>query len=142
MAASQRIKGKNGERELASLLREHLGDSAISRNLQQSRNGGYDLNGPVLERFAVEVKRAAMPKISTWWAQACEQAANRIPVLAYRLDRHDWHFIVPLGALHNGFDAGNYGMTATLGLAEFCTNLASPRLALPLCRQCLSPGGK
>ncbi|CAK0775992.1 hypothetical protein CCP3SC15_530007 [Gammaproteobacteria bacterium] len=119
MSASQRRKGANGERELAALLRDHLG-MAIERNLQQTSDGGHDLNGPALERFAVEVKRAAEPKLSAWWAQACEQAGGgRVPVLAYRIDRHSWYFVMPLGALHPGFDAGDHGMTATLGLEEF-----------------------
>lgn len=56
LTANSQRKGKEGERELARLLREHLGDG-VSRNLEQARNGGADLNG--LPGWCVEVKRAA-----------------------------------------------------------------------------------
>lgn len=39
MSAMQRRKGADGERELARLLREHLG-ADVTRNLLQSRHSG------------------------------------------------------------------------------------------------------
>ena len=61
MAAMQRRKGKAGELELARLLRELLG-ATVARNLAQTRQGGCDLLG--LDGWAVEVKRAALPRLA------------------------------------------------------------------------------
>ena len=44
MPVSERRKGADGERELAKLLYDRLGVE-LKRNLEQSRNGGYDLEG-------------------------------------------------------------------------------------------------
>lgn len=117
MGAMQKRKGRSGEQELARLLRDELGDQ-VARNLEQAREGGADIKGTP---FILEVKRAATPQIPAWWRQAEAQAAakNGIACLAYRLDRHDWQFIIPLGAIHQGFSAENTSLTVTVGLAEF-----------------------
>lgn len=54
MSASAIRKGRSAERELARLLRGHLGEG-IARSLQQSAVGGHDLLG--IGRLALEVKR-------------------------------------------------------------------------------------
>lgn len=89
MGSSQRNKGANGERELAKLLYDRLGIE-LKRNLEQSRNGGYDLEG--LPDFAIEVKRHEKLEVNKWWEQTVSQAerSNRIPVLAYRQNRKPW----------------------------------------------------
>ncbi len=117
MSKQQVDKGKGGERELAKLLRPMLGET-ITRNLQQSRDGGGDLNGT---RFALEVKRARTPRLNEWWQQTCVQAntIGRIPCLAYRLDRHPWKFMLPLGALVNSVDPTDHDLTTIIGLSEF-----------------------
>ena len=71
MTAMQRRKGKVGELEVVRLLRELLGAN-VARNLEQSRQGGADLLG--LPGWAIEVKRAARPRLSEWWVQTCSQA--------------------------------------------------------------------
>lgn len=123
MSAMQRTKGACGERELAKLLSEQLGCD-VTRNLLQTRDGGIggDLCGlPV----CLEVKRAAKPTMATWWRQACSQAVNNdgtgIPVLAYRLDYQPWRFVVPLGALADGFGEQLWDLqfTAELSLDGF-----------------------
>ena len=90
-----RRKGASGERELAHLLEKHL-DVKLVRNLSQSRDGGHDLTG--LDNMAFEVKRTAKSQLSAWWKQAVVQAEDvgRVPVLAYRLDRQSWRFVVAL----------------------------------------------
>jgi Holliday junction resolvase len=117
MGMMQKRKGKVGERELAGLLRDLLG-STITRNLQQSRDGGADIDGVP---FAMEVKRAARPRLAEWWQQACVQAeaTGGTPCLAWRIDRYDWQFMLPLGAVHQGFDPSDYSLTITVGLPAF-----------------------
>jgi hypothetical protein len=115
-----REKGSRGERELAALLCAHLGDSTIQRNLSQCRDGGEDLGGSLtLGAFAIEVKRCEERCLAVWWAQACEQASGRIPVLAYRANRAPWRFVVPLGAIHSGFRPEDTEVTVTLSLEAF-----------------------
>ena len=71
MAAMQRTKGAAGERELARLLRDHLGAEVV-RNWVQARPGGADLLG--VHGWAIEVKRAARARLNEWWQQTCQQA--------------------------------------------------------------------
>jgi len=106
MGAMQRRKGADGERELIALLREHLGEE-LARNLDQARDGGADLTGGVLlAGYAIEVKRAAKPALKSWWEQAFSQAYGiadgRAPVLAYRLDRQRWQFVMSIAEFIGG----------------------------------------
>lgn len=98
MSAMQRRKGASAERELVRLLSEHL-DVTVTRNLNQSRDGGCDLLG--VGPFALECKRQEKLSLASWWRQAVTQAeaAELIPVLAYRQSRQPWRFVVPLAAL-------------------------------------------
>lgn len=99
MGIKSRRKGAAGEREFINMLKDYLGDDTIKRNLEQTRDGGQDALG--IEGWALEVKRAAEPKLAAWWAQAVEQAKGRgEPALAYRLDRKPWRVIVPMCAFH------------------------------------------
>jgi len=119
MSMMQKRKGRLGEQELARLLRDELGDQ-VTRNLQQSREGGADLEGTP---FVLEVKRAKTPKVLEWWRQACAQAqtANGVPALVYRIDHKEWMAVLPLGAVHPGFyDTMDFGLTVVMGLREFC----------------------
>lgn len=94
--ASRRRKGHDGERELARLLAQALGDRTIARNLGQEREGGFDIAGRALRHFAVEAKVAETPRWSEWLNQAREQAGElRIPVLARR-EGGRWRFLVEL----------------------------------------------
>ncbi|HPQ97605.1 MAG: hypothetical protein KDI44_12855 [Thiothrix sp.] len=109
---NSRTKGKQGELEFAHLLHDHLGVK-ITRNLEQSRNGGHDLRvhegeqspaATALRRFAMEVKRygtVTPGDIASWWGQAVRQAqqVGALPLLAYRANRADWSVMIPLGAL-------------------------------------------
>lgn len=118
MSAMQKRKGKGGELELAHLLTERLG-TIVRRNLGQSRAGGHDL---LLPGWALEVKRAASPQLATWWQQTLLQAryAGTRPVLAYRLDRAPWRFIVRLTDLLPACTDQPESLTATLCLDGFC----------------------
>lgn len=95
MGRSQRNKGKRGEREFLNQLGELL-DCDLSRNLNQSANGGADSLS--LPGWAVEVKRQERLSIEAWWNQAVTQAEadNRKPLLAFRRNRTEWRVVLSL----------------------------------------------
>ena len=94
---SARNKGVAAERELAKILGDRLGIT-LTRNLEQTRAGGFDLLG--LDGYALEVKRCENVQISQWWSQAVRQAgSDLIPVLAYRQSRKPWSIVVSLAWL-------------------------------------------
>jgi len=92
---SSRVKGAAAERELFALLNSLLGRDAFKRNLTQTRSGGADHEDGDLP-IALEVKRQEKLNIGTWLKQAREQAAGRIPALAYRQSREEWTVLVEL----------------------------------------------
>mgnify|MGYP003599569854 CR=1 FL=1 len=92
-----RNKGSNGERELALLLTGWTAGTTkltLTRNLEQTRGGGHDLNGLESYGMSVEVKRVEVKAINSWWAQAQRQAdaLKLLPVLAWRQNRQPWRF--------------------------------------------------
>lgn len=104
-------KGKAGEREFCMTLSSLTG-LQLERNLEQTRSGGHDISlasgnshnevTRQINKFAIEVKRYARAQpgdISRWWKQAVQQAdrVNRLPMLAYRLDRERWQCMVHIG---------------------------------------------
>ena len=54
MPVNSRGKGKRGELEFVNYLRDELGEG-ITRNLDQTRDGGRDILG--VPGFCIEVKR-------------------------------------------------------------------------------------
>lgn len=127
MGTMQRRKGKAGELELARLLRKLLGAN-VARNLEQTRQGGADLLG--LSGWAVEVKRAALPRLSKWWLQTCSQAeaTGQRPALFYRLDRQPWRVVVALRHVATGFESAPLAMRLETDLDCFA---ALAREAMP-----------
>lgn len=123
MSAMQRLKGAAAERELARLLTAELG-AVVTRNLEQCRDGGASGDLLNIPGFSLEVKRAATPRLGAWWAQAVGQAekCGRIPALAYRLDRRDWRFLLPLSALADDLNTQPplLGLAAELSIEGFC----------------------
>lgn len=104
-----RSKGQRGEREAAALVTGWLKEVvtaagiehpvALSRNLDQTRDGGYDLVG--LDWLALEVKRHETLQVSQWWKQAVRQAKDgQVPVLMYRQNRTAWKFRLRMTAIH------------------------------------------
>ena len=122
MGKMQRNKGASGERECLSLLQERLGID-LSRNLQQTRNGGADCMG--ISGIALEIKRAKKPELKGWWEQAVKQAfdSKKVPVLAYRIDRQQWVFVTPLELISPSFvwDCYELQYAASLTIEGFCT---------------------
>lgn len=91
---TSRNKGQRGEREVADIIYYATGIQ-VSRNLEQTRNGGHDLNG--IPGVSIEVKRQEILCLPAWWRQTLAQAKrndNAIPVLAYRQNKRPWIFLV------------------------------------------------
>ena len=84
MSVMQRNKGKTGEREVAAILRDHLGVEVHRNWMGQSAQGGSDLAG--LDDWSVEVKLCDRLDMSACWRQAQGQAATegKRPVLIWR----------------------------------------------------------
>ena len=94
MSKASRIKGQQGERELADIFSEELGIN-LFRNLGQERDGGSDLTVPSsLGPIGVQVKRQERAKINPWLRQARDDVANSeeeaVPVVAWRANGKKW----------------------------------------------------
>ena len=97
-----RNKGQRGERELCELLLRSLDIEAVTRNLDQVREGGADIMD--IPGLAIEVKRQEVLSVNVWWKQAVKQAVDtgRMPVLAYRQNRKPWYFCLPASLIVPG----------------------------------------
>jgi hypothetical protein len=108
MAINIRGKGQRGERESIVLLQAWAGPVMqarglppleLTRNLVQSRSGGYDILG--LDWLALEVKRHENLAVPQWWRQTVKQTGpGQIPFLMYRQNRTRWKFRTQLFAAH------------------------------------------
>ena len=111
-----RSKGQEGEREvirlLAPIVEEVCGqESTLSRNLNQTREGGHDIVG--LDWLAIEVKRQETLDVENWWRQTLRQAGDkREPVLIYRQNRKSWHVVM-------WAKVGEHRCRATISLQDF-----------------------
>lgn len=97
MGKMSRDKGARGEREAIAVLADELGakiGKQLSRNLQQTRDGGTGGDILSLGVWRIEVKRAQAPLYSVWWRQAVDQAGDGVPVIMSRLDRQRWQLRV------------------------------------------------
>lgn len=94
---NSRRKGKDGELELASLLKFH----GYTARRGQQFSGGKDSPDVVcspLKDFHFEVKRTNRGDIYGWMEQATRDAnGKKIPVVMHRRDRQDWVAILPAG---------------------------------------------
>jgi hypothetical protein len=104
MAKMQRAKGQSGEREVATLLNQLVGEIRhlkglpalnpkelpFQRNQNQSAVGGSDITNPF--SLAIEVKRCETLSINAWWRQCIDQAEREggLPILFYRKSRQPW----------------------------------------------------
>lgn len=98
MTAMQRNKGKAGEREIASIVRDLTGWD-VQRRVRQ-HDGDSDLLG--VPGWSAEVKRhrtATRGELAAWWRQTVDQADDQLPVLFYRPDRGEWRAVWPVALL-------------------------------------------
>lgn len=123
---NSRAKGAQAERSFIKELSEHLGDALtqpLKRNLEQTRNGGHDIEG--LDGWAIEIKRYRVIKeadINRFWGQAVDQAKRigATPVLAYREDFRSWRVRVPMGFMNAEWNA-DVDFTIEVSLVAFAT---------------------
>lgn len=87
-----RNKGKVGEREVATLIREYFPDIPVERSWQV--RGGEGRPDVVAQGLGlhIEVKRGRLPNIRAAYRQACRDSAGStlIPVAVTRADRDVW----------------------------------------------------
>lgn len=103
MGKKSRDKGANGERELASLLRDLLQLPVIRTGMTQAGTAETDKSYFDLEiggTLGIEVKRHARftdAHIERFWMETVEQSklSSKIGVLAYRPDNQIWRIVVP-----------------------------------------------
>lgn len=93
---SNRNRGAAAERELARWIRDELGID-VSRQLKQFQEAQhFDLTpvGP----FGVEIKYHARLNVREWHKQAVvsAKACELIPVVAYKVARKGWRFVLPV----------------------------------------------
>lgn len=103
----RRNKGAAGEREVAALLSDELGQ-VVKRHLGQARDGGHDIQ---IGRFVIEVKRQERLAIEEWCRQveaACTTVSNidedgelgrPVPVVVFRRNGQPWRAVVPMNFL-------------------------------------------
>ena len=88
---TSRTKGHNFERLICNKINAKMVESdlpyEVSRNLDQTRDGGSDIVG--LHNYTIECKRYAKgcrPQ-KAWWDQVVKSADNTIPLLIYKFGR-------------------------------------------------------
>ena len=93
MPINSRNKGKVGELELAEVLRSHGFDS---RRGQQFKGGGDSPDVTGIPGWHIECKRVEKGNLYDWYAQACRDAASKVPVVIHRRSREPWVVILRL----------------------------------------------
>lgn len=91
MGKMQRDKGKEGEREVARILREHGWDDS-HRTSQYCGNTGDASDVVGLPGFHIEVKRHEAIRLDEWWKQTVKESQKKsdIPLLVFRKSRQKW----------------------------------------------------
>jgi hypothetical protein len=89
-----RSKGANGEREAAKWLQEKFKlEKTPQRNLEQVREGGFDLTG--FHPFALEIKRCQVLAKRKWWLQVVNACMEwHVPVVMFRQNGNSWSFLI------------------------------------------------
>ena len=98
--STSRTKGHNFERLICNKINEQMIEAdlpyTVSRNLDQTRDGGSDILG--LPNYTIECKRYAKgcrPQ-KAWWDQVTTAAAGEtIPLLVYKFDRSPVEVMFP-----------------------------------------------
>jgi len=118
MGIMQRRKGAAGERELCRLFADYLGGE-WSRNLKQYQQAQHgDIEQLVAGRYLVEVKNQAELRIPEWWRQACAAAdmAKAAPLLAYKVARQGWRFVLPMNEAQAARSSWSHDLRYTMTL--------------------------
>lgn len=98
MGKMSREKGKRGERELASILKNKYGYDCRRGQQYCGANGDADVVG--LPYLHIEVKRVERPNIKAAIEQAYrDKKEDEIPVAVHRRNHEEWSVSVLLGDL-------------------------------------------
>lgn len=93
MSTNSKQKGKRGEREFASLLREHGYDARRGQQFSGSKESP-DVVCKDLEKLHFEVKRTEQLSLYVAMSQAIGDAGDdKIPVVAHRRNDCEWLLI-------------------------------------------------
>lgn len=97
MPINSRNKGKVGELELVSFLKDHGYGEAFRGQQFHGGADSPDVVVPGLEGVHFECKRVEKGNLYDWLKQAKRDSAEgEIPVVAHRKNREDWVAILPL----------------------------------------------
>ena len=115
---SNRNRGAAAERELARWIRDELGID-VARELKQFQQAQhFDLTpvGP----FGIECKYHARLNVKDWWKQAAAsaKASALVPVVAYKVARKGWRFVLPHTSAQGEW-SHDYEFTVDVGPACF-----------------------
>lgn len=96
MGASQREKGKRGEREAAALLRG-IGYTDAHRTAQYCGNTGQADDVIGVDGLHIEVKRCETMRLPDWMKQATADCtdSDKIPVVMHRRNGEPWYVTLP-----------------------------------------------
>jgi Holliday junction resolvase len=105
-----RNKGKQGEREVAALLRDTFGIDA--RRAQQHKGGEESADVVGIDGLHIEVKRTE--RFNRWEAldQAEYDCGANVPLIAHRKSRKPWLLII------KAEDMGRFAAAVTRALRE------------------------
>ena len=123
MGAMSRRKGATFEREIAGMIRDHLGYDC-KRNLEQYQQGGDDLSG--VPGWSIECKRYAtcVPSdIKAFWLQCEAQAAAKglRAVLFVKQDRKPIQvYINWIGPGHDCYEQHDINSVAQISFELWC----------------------
>lgn len=99
MGKAQRDKGKRGEREVASILREAgFGDARRTAQFCGNTGDASDVIG--VPGYHIEVKRCESIRLMEWLEQAEHDAAAKksVPALIFRRSKQPWRVVITLDA--------------------------------------------
>lgn len=115
---SNRNRGAAAERELARWIRDELGIE-VARELKQFQQAQHFDLTPV-GSFGIECKYHARLNVRDWWKQASAsaKACGLIPVVAYKVARKGWRFVLPYPSI-GGDWRFDYEYTMDVGPACF-----------------------
>jgi hypothetical protein len=82
---ASKIRGKAGERSFRDKIREFGFDA------DRGWADGYDIKSVALNQFHFEVKFVEKTRFSFWMRQAKGDCGNKVPVVAHRSNRGNWH---------------------------------------------------
>lgn len=103
MGINIRVKGQIGEREVCAILVEQGLCTEASRELDQVRVGGSDVEA--LTHMSIEVKRHEKVTVKTYWDQVMKSASavGKCPCVWWRPNRKAWLVMLPANTIPEGY---------------------------------------